>query len=99
MEQMSQHLYEYGILGILCLAFGYALWKQWNKTNAKNDSLEARVDNLQEQMRRYLDEEKAEMLQVIRDNTKAFVDLKEIMSQLVIKSTARKPKENKTKLD
>jgi cell division protein FtsB len=91
---MSQHLYEYGILGILVAAFGYALWKQWNKTNAKNDSLEARVDNLQEQMRRYLDEEKSEMLQVIRDNTKAFVDLKEIMSQIVVKSAA--PKKRKT---
>ena len=94
MEQMSQHLYEYGILGILCLAFGYALWKQYNKTNAKNDTLEARVDNLQEQMRRYLDEEKAEMLKVIRDNTQAFMDLKEIMSQIVVKSTV--PKKRKT---
>ena len=98
MEQMSQHLYEYGILGILVAAFGYALWQQWKRTNAKNDSLEARVDNLQEQMRRYLDEEKAEMLKVIRDNTQAFMDLKEIMSQIVVKSVARKPKENKTNI-
>jgi cell division protein FtsB len=95
---MEQHLYEYGILGILAAAFGYALWKQWNKTNAKNDTLEARVDNLQEQMRRYLDEEKAEMLKVIRDNTQAFMDLKEIMSQIVVKNVARKPKENKTNI-
>jgi cell division protein FtsB len=98
MEEMQTHLYEYGILGILVAAFGYALWKQWNKTNAKNDTLEARVDNLQEQMRRYLDEEKAEMLKVIRDNTQAFMDLKEIMSQIVVKSVARKPKENKTNI-
>ena len=92
MEQMTTHLAEYGVLGVLVSTFGYALWQQWRRTNQKNDSLETRLDALQEQMRRYLDEEKEQMLNVIRDNTKAFVDLKEIMSQIVVKAPAKKSK-------
>jgi hypothetical protein len=91
---MEQHLYEYGILGIICFAFGFLLYQQWTRAHKKNEDLEKRVDNLQEQLRKYLDDERTEMLQVIRDNTQAFMDLKEIMSQMVVKTAA--PKKRKT---
>jgi len=83
MEQIPTHMYEYGILGILVSVFGWALWQQWARTNKKNEVLEKRIDQLQEQMRKYLDEEKSEMLQVLRENTQAFIELKETIHQLL----------------
>lgn len=84
MQEVQQHLYEYGVLGIICFAFGFLLWQQWTRAHKKNEDLERRVDSLQEQLRKYLDDERTEMLQVIRDNTQAFTDLRQTIQQMLI---------------
>jgi len=89
MQEVQQHLYEYGVLGIICFAFGFLLWQQWTRAHKKNEELERRVDSLQEQLRRYLDDERTEMLQVIRDNTQAFTELRHTMHQMI--SVAPRP--------
>jgi Tfp pilus assembly protein PilN len=97
-QQISHSLFEYGLLGIAVFVLGYIVYSQWKKTNQRNDSLEIRLDAMGEQMRKYLDEEREQMLNVIRDNTTAFLDLKEILSQVVVKPATRKMKENKTSI-
>jgi len=96
MQEVQQHLYEYGILGIICFAFGFLLWQQWTRAHKKNEELERRVDSLQEQLRRYLDDERTEMLQVIRDNTQAFTELRQTIHQMisVTPRATRKLKDN-----
>lgn len=83
MQEIQQNLYEYGVLGIVCFAFGFLLWQQWTRAHKKNEELERRVDSLQEQLRKYLDDERTEMLQVIRDNTQAFTELRQTIHQLI----------------
>jgi DNA anti-recombination protein RmuC len=96
MQEVQQHLYEYGVLGIICFAFGFLLWQQWTRAHKKNEELERRVDSLQEQLRRYLDDERTEMLQVIRDNTQAFTELRQTIHQMisVAPRATRKLKDN-----
>ena len=86
MEQILTHsLAEYGILGIILIAFGYILYGQWKMLIKKNNELEEKVDNLQKQMIQLVSEERDTMRRLIEDNTEALRELREIIFEILKK--------------
>jgi len=79
-------LIQYGILGIVALALGYLFWNSYNRMIVRNDSLEKKVDALQDEMTGLLIEERDRMAKIIEDNTRAINDLRTIVVSTLIQN-------------
>jgi predicted PurR-regulated permease PerM len=66
---------QYGILGMLAFLLGYFAWQQYLRLVKKNEQLEEKVDNLQQQMMQILVEERDRLDTLIRENTAALQEL------------------------
>jgi DNA anti-recombination protein RmuC len=82
-QQLTHSLFEYGILGIAVFILGYVVYGQWKSLVKKNTELESRINDLQTDMRKYLETDKSQLMEVINQNTQAFNQLQELMKEIV----------------
>ncbi len=83
-EQASQHLFEYGILGILVLLLGWIMWNSYKRILEKNDELEKKVDTLQQEMISLVSDERDRMANLVQKNTEAINELSKIILQYMV---------------
>lgn len=77
--------FQYGILGIVAFVLGYFAWTSYRKLVERNDALELKVDNLQDEVRQLLVEERDRMSKIIEENTKAITELRQIIVSALLK--------------
>jgi DNA anti-recombination protein RmuC len=82
-ETISHSLLEYGVLGIAVVVLGYVVYSQWKSIVRKNTELDARLNDLQTDMRKYLENDKIQLMEMIQHNTQAFRELQELMKEIV----------------
>ena len=82
-QQLTHSLFEYGILGIAVFVLGYVVYGQWKSLVKKNTELENRINDLQTDMRKYLETDKSQLMEVINQNTQAFKELQALMKEIV----------------
>lgn len=82
-ETISHSLLEYGVLGIAVVILGYVVYSQWKSIVRKNIELDARLNDLQTDMRKYLENDKIQLMEMIQHNTQAFRELQELMKEIV----------------
>jgi hypothetical protein len=90
-QQASQHLFEYGLLGILAFLLGYFAWSSYNKLEKKNDELEKKLDVLQEEMMDILSDERDRMADLVQKNTAAITELSRIILEYVVEKRHQNP--------
>jgi predicted Holliday junction resolvase-like endonuclease len=95
-QQLTHSLLEYGILGIAVLVLGYVVYQQWKNIVRKNQELEAKITELQNDMRRYLEHDRNELVKAMEHNTQAFLSLQETIVQLLQSSPRGKGKQSET---
>lgn len=84
MEQTISHsLLEYGILGIAVVVLSYVVYSQWKSIVRKNIELDTRLNDLQTDIRKYLENDKTQLMEMIQHNTQAFRELQGLMKELV----------------
>lgn len=81
---LTSEFLQYGILGVVALALAYFAWSQWQRLEAKNKSLERKVDKLQEDMMTLLTEDRDRMAILVQDNTKAMQELSRIVLEYIV---------------
>ncbi len=72
-------LSQYGALGIITLALGYALYYLLKRQIASEDKLKSELEDLRKEMNNYLRSDNSTMKTTIENNTKAINDLKDII--------------------
>lgn len=80
----QQTFLQYGVLGIVAFVLGYFAWNSYKKLVERNDALEKKVDNLQEEVRQLLVVERDRMSKIIEENTKAITELRQIIVTALI---------------
>lgn len=84
-------LLQYGILGVISLVLGILAWQQYKRLLDRNDSLEEKVDLMQERMNKILVEDRNMMSKLVEENTAAIDGLRKIiMDTLVALRTSQK---------
>lgn len=81
---VNESFMQYGVIGIIALLLGYFAWSSYNRLLDKNNSLERKVDALQDEMTGLLMEERDKMSKVIEENTRAINDLRNIILNTLI---------------
>lgn len=76
--------FQYGILGILAFSLSFFAWNQFKRLTEKNDKLEEKVNNMQEEMMTMLIEEKERLASLVQENTKALNDLRNTIVQYLL---------------
>jgi len=84
---IKEYFLQYGILGLLAFILGYFAWMQYQRLIKKNDTLEMKVDRLQEEMMNMLVEERERMSELIRANTEALKDLQKTIFKYLVKNS------------
>jgi hypothetical protein len=84
-ETVENSFLQYGVVGILALVLGYFAWNQYNRLVSKNDSLEKKVDALQEEMMSLIVEQKDQLVDLVKANTEALRDLQKLVLEYVIR--------------
>lgn len=82
-ERISHSLLEYGILGIAVVVLSYVVYSQWKSIVRKNIELDTRLNDLQTDIRKYLENDKTQLMEMIQHNTQAFRELQGLMKELV----------------
>jgi hypothetical protein len=72
-------LTQYGALGVITLALGYALYYLLKRQIASEDKLKAELEELRKEMNTYLRNDNSSMKSTIENNTKAINDLKDML--------------------
>jgi hypothetical protein len=72
-------LTQYGALGVITLALGYALYYLLKRQIASEDKLKAELEELRKEMNTYLRNDNSSMKSTIENNTKAINDLKDMI--------------------
>ncbi len=87
LESTTTALINYGAIGILlaiCLIIIYIMGKFFVKQNEKTtDRYEKLISGLTEKLDKYIDQDRNEMIKVIRENTSAFNNMTNVMERLV----------------
>ena len=86
-ESIGEFSMQYGVLGVLAFVLGYFAWTQYNRLAKKNDDLEKKIDQLQEQMITHLVEERDRMSMLISENTKALQELQKVIFEYMVKNS------------
>jgi len=90
-QEASQQLFEYGLLGILAFLLGYFAWASYNKLEKKNSELEKKLDVLQEEMMDILSDERDRMADLVQKNTAAITELSRIILEYVVEKRYKDP--------
>lgn len=72
-------LTQYGALGVITLALGYALYYLLKRQIASEDKLKGEVEQLRKEMNEYLRNDQNRLKETIENNTKALSDLKDLI--------------------
>ena len=51
-EQLAEKLFEYGVLGLVCVVMGYVLYKFWQKEQKEKQHLIERLEKLNDEIRK-----------------------------------------------
>lgn len=84
---VREYFLQYGILGLLAFLLGYFAWMQYQRLVKKNDTLEEKVDKLQEEMMMLLVEERDRLAELIKENTEAMRDLQRTIFKYMVKNS------------
>lgn len=86
MEQvlLPDYAIQYGVLGIVSFILAYVTLSQYKRLLKKNDTLEAKVDKLQEEMVTLLAEERDRLADLIKENTQALQELQKTILQFMV---------------
>lgn len=76
-------LANYGVLGIITIGLGAALWFLLKRQISSEDKLKTRVDELQKELNDYIKHDAAHMKEVLDNNTRVLQDLKEIIMKMI----------------
>ena len=77
---------QYGVLVLLAFLLGYFACTQYSRLVKKNDELERKIDNLQEQMMLNLVEERERLSELVKENTKALQELQKVIFEYMVKN-------------
>jgi hypothetical protein len=72
-------LTQYGVLGIVSLALGAALWYLLKRQIASEDLLKQRVDALQRELNDYIRNDQSMLKSTVENNTKALQELRDLV--------------------
>lgn len=84
-----ESLTNYGVLGIITVGLGAALWYLLKRQISSEDKLKARVDELQKELNDYIKHDATHMKEVLDNNTRVLQDLKDIIMKMVINKDER----------
>ena len=70
-------LTQYGALGVIVLGLGAVLWFMLKRQLASEDELKKKVDELQDELTKYIREDSHKLQSVLDNNTQALKDLRE----------------------
>lgn len=84
---VQEYFLQYGVLGLLAFLLGYFAWMQYQRLVKKNDTLEEKVDKLQEEMMTLLVEERDRLAELIKENTEAMRDLQKTIFKYMVKNS------------
>jgi hypothetical protein len=85
-EHIKEYFLQYGVLGMLAFLLGYFAWMQYQRLVKKNDTLEEKVDRLQEEMMGLIAEERDRLAELIKDNTEALRELQKTIFKYMVKN-------------
>ena len=74
-----ESLTQYGALGLIVLAMGFALWFLLKRMMKTEDYLLDRIEALQEELNNYIKTDRERLLSVIDNNSKALNEIKVII--------------------
>jgi hypothetical protein len=72
-------LTQYGVLGIVSLGLGAALWYLLKRQIASEDRLKQRVDELQKELTDYIRNDQSMLKSTVENNTKALQELRDLV--------------------
>jgi len=81
---MQSYVLQYGILGVITVVLAYVAFQQYQKLVERNDTLENKIDRVQQEMNDLLIEERDRMMKLIEDNTKALNELQRTILNFMI---------------
>jgi uncharacterized protein HemX len=83
MEPVSFGIFEvltqYGVLGIVSLGLGAALWYLLKRQITSEDRLKQRVDELQRELTEYIRNDQSMLKSTVENNTKALQELRDLV--------------------
>jgi mannitol-1-phosphate/altronate dehydrogenase len=85
-EHIKEYFLQYGVLGMLAFLLGYFAWMQYLRLVKKNDTLEQKVDKLQEEMMSLIIEERDRLADLIKENTAALQELQKTIFKYMVKN-------------
>ena len=72
-------LIQYGVLGIATLGLGWACWKLFQRQLETEERLNNKVDELEKKFDGYIDNDHAKLKNVVDSNTKAYLELRDMI--------------------
>ena len=72
-------LVQYGVLGIATLGLGWACWKLLQRQLEAEERLNSKVDELEKKFDSYLDVDHAKLKGLVENNTKAYLELRDMI--------------------
>ena len=81
---MQSYVLQYGILGVITVVLAYVAFQQYQKLVERNETLENKIDKVQQEMNDLLIEERDRMMKLIEDNTKALNELQRTILNFMI---------------
>lgn len=72
-------LIQYGVLGIATLGLGWACWKLLQRQLETEERLNNKVDELEKKFDGYIDNDHAKLKNVVDSNTKAYLELRDMI--------------------
>lgn len=79
MNEAAKTLIDSGISGIIIVALAWVVIYLYRRQDRKQDIIESELRELRHRFDKYLEEDREEMLQTIRENTSACNDLHAII--------------------
>jgi len=81
---IQSYVLQYGILGVITVVLAYVAFQQYQKLVERNETLENKIDRVQQEMNDLLIEERDRMMKLIEDNTKALNELQRTILNFMI---------------
>lgn len=72
-------LTQYGVLGVVSIGLGAALWYLLKRQIASEDRLKQRVDELQRELNDYIRNDQSMLKSTVENNTKALQELRDLV--------------------
>lgn len=83
-QGIQNYILQYGILGVITIVLAYVAFQQYQKLVERNDTLEEKIDKIQQEMNQLLVEERDRLSKLIEDNTRALNELQKVIFNFMI---------------